>query len=125
MPSAGFETAIPAIKRPQNYALDSTVTGIGRTRYRVFNKQKSTNPLYNTKHNVSSSKFHTLDAVPTYKFIPTTNNIRLLTLNIIPFCFLAFGNFVKPILGNGYIVHLYATLDRCSGGKTRSCSLRE
>jgi len=26
MPSAGFETAIPAMKRPQNYALDSTAT---------------------------------------------------------------------------------------------------
>jgi hypothetical protein len=29
MPSAGFEPAIPAIKRPQNYDLDSTATGTG------------------------------------------------------------------------------------------------
>jgi hypothetical protein len=29
MPSEGFETAIPAIKRPQSYALDHTATGIG------------------------------------------------------------------------------------------------
>ena len=29
MPSAGFESAIPAIEGPQNYALDSADTGIG------------------------------------------------------------------------------------------------
>jgi hypothetical protein len=29
MPSAGFEPAIPAIKRPQTYASDRTATGIG------------------------------------------------------------------------------------------------
>jgi hypothetical protein len=29
MPSAGFETAIPAIERPQTYALDRAATGIG------------------------------------------------------------------------------------------------
>jgi len=29
MPSAGFETAIPVIKRPQTYALDRTATRIG------------------------------------------------------------------------------------------------
>jgi len=29
MPSAGFETAIPAIEQPQTYALDRTATGIG------------------------------------------------------------------------------------------------
>ena len=29
MPSAWFEPAIPAIKRPQTYALDRTATGIG------------------------------------------------------------------------------------------------
>jgi hypothetical protein len=29
MPSAGFETEIPAIKRPQTYALDRKTTGIG------------------------------------------------------------------------------------------------
>jgi len=29
MPTAGFKPAIPAIKRPQTYALDRTVTGIG------------------------------------------------------------------------------------------------
>jgi hypothetical protein len=28
MPSAGFESTIPAIKRPQTYAVDGTVTGI-------------------------------------------------------------------------------------------------
>jgi hypothetical protein len=31
MPSAGFEPAIPAIKRLQTYALDSTATGIGNS----------------------------------------------------------------------------------------------
>jgi hypothetical protein len=30
MPSAGFEPAIPAIKRPQTYALDRAATGIGQ-----------------------------------------------------------------------------------------------
>jgi hypothetical protein len=29
MPSAGFEPAIPAAKRPQTYALDRAATGIG------------------------------------------------------------------------------------------------
>jgi hypothetical protein len=29
MPSAGFEPAIPATKRPQTYVLDHTATGIG------------------------------------------------------------------------------------------------
>jgi hypothetical protein len=29
MPLAGFEPAIPSIKRPQTYAFDRTVTGIG------------------------------------------------------------------------------------------------
>jgi hypothetical protein len=28
MPSTGFETVIPAIKRPKTYALDLTATGI-------------------------------------------------------------------------------------------------
>jgi hypothetical protein len=27
---AGFETAVPAIERPQTYALDRTATGIGK-----------------------------------------------------------------------------------------------
>ena len=31
MPSAGFETAIPAILRPQTYDLDHMVTGIGHS----------------------------------------------------------------------------------------------
>jgi hypothetical protein len=30
MTSAGFETAIPATKRPQTYALDRAATGIGQ-----------------------------------------------------------------------------------------------
>jgi hypothetical protein len=30
MPSAGFETAIPATKRPHNYALDPSAIGIGK-----------------------------------------------------------------------------------------------
>jgi len=30
MPSAGFEPAIPAVKRPQTYTLCRTATGIGR-----------------------------------------------------------------------------------------------
>jgi hypothetical protein len=29
MPRAGFETAIPATKSPQTYALDRAATGIG------------------------------------------------------------------------------------------------
>jgi hypothetical protein len=29
MPSAGFEPAIPAAKRPQTYALDRAANGIG------------------------------------------------------------------------------------------------
>jgi hypothetical protein len=29
MPSAGFESGIPATKRPQTYALDRAATGIG------------------------------------------------------------------------------------------------
>jgi hypothetical protein len=29
MPSAGFELATPATKRPQNYALDRAVTEVG------------------------------------------------------------------------------------------------
>jgi hypothetical protein len=33
MPSAGFEPAIPAIKRPQTYALDHADTGIGKPAY--------------------------------------------------------------------------------------------
>jgi hypothetical protein len=32
MRSAGFERAIPAIKRLQTYALDRAATGIGQTR---------------------------------------------------------------------------------------------
>jgi hypothetical protein len=32
MPSAGFETAIPAIKRPQTYGLDRAATRIGGLR---------------------------------------------------------------------------------------------
>jgi hypothetical protein len=32
MPSAVFEPAIPAIKRPQAYALESRATGIGASR---------------------------------------------------------------------------------------------
>jgi len=30
MPSAGFETAIPAIERLQNYALEGKATGVDR-----------------------------------------------------------------------------------------------
>jgi hypothetical protein len=30
MPSAGFESGIPATKRPQTHALDLAATGIGR-----------------------------------------------------------------------------------------------
>jgi hypothetical protein len=32
MPSAGVEPAIPATKRPQTYALDRSVSGIGETK---------------------------------------------------------------------------------------------
>jgi hypothetical protein len=43
MPSAGLEPVIPATKRPQTYALDRAVTGIGSLIvllvfiYRLFN----------------------------------------------------------------------------------------
>jgi hypothetical protein len=30
IPRAGFETAIPATKQPQTYALDGATTGIGK-----------------------------------------------------------------------------------------------
>jgi hypothetical protein len=33
MPSAGFELAIPASKRPQTHALDLAATGIGIKKY--------------------------------------------------------------------------------------------
>jgi hypothetical protein len=33
MPSAGFEPATPATKRPQTYALDRAATGIGAVLY--------------------------------------------------------------------------------------------
>ena len=33
MPSTGFEPAIPVIKRPQTYALESTAIGIGTQYY--------------------------------------------------------------------------------------------
>jgi hypothetical protein len=33
MPSAGFEPAIPAIKRPQTYAFDRAATGIGKSTF--------------------------------------------------------------------------------------------
>jgi hypothetical protein len=38
MPSAGFEPAIPAIKRPQTYALDRAANGIGYIE--ITNQQK-------------------------------------------------------------------------------------
>jgi hypothetical protein len=33
MPSAGFEPEIPALKRPQIYALDRMAIGIGQEQY--------------------------------------------------------------------------------------------
>jgi hypothetical protein len=36
MPSAGFEPAIPATKRPQTHALDNTVTGIGKQKIYIY-----------------------------------------------------------------------------------------
>jgi hypothetical protein len=60
MPSAGFD---PAIKRPQTYALDRTVTGIVRTgnyRYKSLYMKKQTNLTYVTfdvqKLNISDSE---------------------------------------------------------------------
>jgi hypothetical protein len=44
MPQAGFYPAIPAIERPQNYALDYTDTGIG---YKSVNIYKN---IYNMLH---------------------------------------------------------------------------
>jgi hypothetical protein len=35
MPRAGFKPTIPATKRPQTYALDRAVTGIGITNYKL------------------------------------------------------------------------------------------
>ena len=37
MPSAGFEPAIPAMERPQTYALDRMDKGIGYTLYITLN----------------------------------------------------------------------------------------
>lgn len=70
------------------------------------------------------TKFTTVIAFQFEQFIPTTNNVGLLTLHIVPFCCLEFRRFVGRSLGNECIVHLYATLDRCSGGETRSGSFR-
>jgi hypothetical protein len=36
MPAAGFEPATPATKRPQTYALDRAVTGIGKINFNVL-----------------------------------------------------------------------------------------
>jgi hypothetical protein len=43
MPSAEFEPAIPATKRPQTYALDSAANGIGEEEsyYTLIRKNKS------------------------------------------------------------------------------------
>ena len=38
IPSPGFESALPAIKRLQNYALAHKATGFDRTRCRVLKK---------------------------------------------------------------------------------------
>jgi hypothetical protein len=40
MPSWGFETAIPAIERPQTKELDGTVTVICRETIQCYNKIK-------------------------------------------------------------------------------------
>jgi hypothetical protein len=37
MPSAGFKAAIPAIERPQTYALDGTATGFGNQSISIQN----------------------------------------------------------------------------------------
>jgi hypothetical protein len=43
MPRAGFQPAIPAIKRPQAYALDRAASGIGWTEGIVVNNFSSSN----------------------------------------------------------------------------------
>jgi hypothetical protein len=39
MPLAGFETAIPAIERPQIYALGPTANGIGQIKIKAMESQ--------------------------------------------------------------------------------------
>jgi hypothetical protein len=43
MPSAGFEPATPATKRPQTYALDRAVTEVGTS---LLHKEKDDTPFY-------------------------------------------------------------------------------
>ena len=43
MPSAGLETAIPAIERPQTYTLDSTATGTGNILRPIRNNSARSN----------------------------------------------------------------------------------
>jgi hypothetical protein len=40
MPSAGFETATPATKRPQTYALDRAATEVGIKKPKLFKMYK-------------------------------------------------------------------------------------
>jgi hypothetical protein len=42
MPSAGFEHAIPAIKRPHTYALDRTAIGMSSYIYKISEDKRST-----------------------------------------------------------------------------------
>jgi hypothetical protein len=42
MPSAGFEPATPAIKRPKTYALDNSVTMIGTQNNTIYKHKRQT-----------------------------------------------------------------------------------
>jgi hypothetical protein len=54
MPSAGFETAIPAIKRLQTYALDRTATRIGILMY--TNQKQKTIKCNNNNNNIQQGE---------------------------------------------------------------------
>jgi hypothetical protein len=68
LPSAGFEPAIPSIKRLQTYDLDRTTTGIGNIHLlgfnlHGFNKMVRDNTTLNTSNSgtfVNSSNFTVL-----------------------------------------------------------------
>jgi hypothetical protein len=77
MPSAGFEPAIPANKRPQTYVLDSAATGIGdRCTYLPFYKIN-----HILEHLQVRVKFHEMQGVlfdrHKQNFIPLAKQLAL------------------------------------------------
>ena len=61
MPSAGFETAIPAIQRPQTHALKSMATGIGSKIYEISEHSEVPFWVWNVGgvHGVVKQKYQT------------------------------------------------------------------